>query len=155
MLCLASHPRAGTECSEADLVAALTPSDPAYRPAMLLAERVLLTRGVTLRCVLRSTMENTFEKQVGAALYRTDRGDFEALFLSEFLSFDELTVVERMENGLYVYSYSGGPKPWPVNRIESVRRIYFIKHSSSLLVAQDPKLAALLAPAIPHKNIHR
>ena len=147
-LCFASPAHGETECTELDLSAALTRADGVYESAMLLAERVR-SRGIIVRCVLRSHMEGMFERQEGAALYRTDRGDFEALFLPVPLTFDQLTVVERMENGFRVYSFFGGPKPWPVNRIESVRRMYFIKHGSALMAASDPALAALLAPGIP------
>jgi hypothetical protein len=146
-LCFGAPAQGETECTQLDLSAALTKADAAYEPAMLLAERVR-ARGITVRCVLRSHWESTFEQQEGAALYRTDRGDFEALFLPASLTFDRLTVVERMENGFRVYSFSGGPKPWPVNRIESARRMYFIKHGRALVVAIDPELAALLAPAL-------
>jgi hypothetical protein len=144
----ASVPAQSTaRCSELDLSAALTSADQGYRAAMAWSER-LRNRGVTVRCVLRSTMDGMFDKQDGAALYRTDRGDFEALFLAPPLTFDQLTVNEREENGRYLYSFSGAPKPWPVNRIDSARRMYFIKHGSALLVAQDPQLAALLAPIV-------
>jgi hypothetical protein len=68
------------------------------------AETVELTkelenRGYVVRCVLRSKLENTFQGQLGAALYRTSRGDFEALFLTKPRTFDSVHLVEREKNG--------------------------------------------------------
>ena len=52
----------------------LQAGDPAYVDAMELAQ-TLRSRGFTVKCVLRSTMEGAFEGLEGAALYRTDRGE--------------------------------------------------------------------------------
>jgi len=58
-------------------------------------------------------MEGLFAGQEGAALYRTNRGDFETLFLPKSQNFNALQVVERRETGGYVYSFRGSPPPWP------------------------------------------
>lgn len=94
-------------------------------------------RHFIVRCVLPSKMTGFFEGEKGAAVYRTDKGSFNALFLSKPQSFDKLSVIERHNNNGYSYHFEGIPKPWPVNRIESLRPIYFLKHSSQLLVIDD------------------
>jgi len=68
-------------CDPRELTEALLrPTDPAYAESIELT-RELENRGYIVRCVLGSKMVSTFEGQLGAALYRTSRGDFEALFL--------------------------------------------------------------------------
>jgi len=135
------------DCSPLDLSAAVQLTDKAYGPARSLSEH-LERGGFRVRCVLRSHFEGLFEGLVGAALYRTDRGDFEALFLSPPETFDQLRVNERHERGLWVYSFEGEPKPWSANRIEG-RKMRFVKHAHRLLLVwDDEKLAALLEEAI-------
>ena len=89
-------------------------------------------------------MVGTFEGQTGAALYRTNRGDFDALFLPNLQSFDGLQVFERQESGRYLYSFAGHPKPWPANLIDASRPVYFIKNLNRLIVAHDKELATQL-----------
>ena len=45
-----------------------------------------------------------FEGEVGAAIYKTSRGVFEALFLPQSRSFDELQIRERRDGASYLYS---------------------------------------------------
>jgi len=52
-------------------------------------------------------MEGAFEGLEGAALYRTDRGDFEALFLPKPQTFAGMIVIEEQQNGRYTYSFHG------------------------------------------------
>lgn len=132
--------RQSEKCSDLDLVAVLQPADKAYSMAMGLAQ-TLRARDFTIKCVLRSKEEGLFEGLEGAALFRTNRGDFEAIFLPNEKTFERLRVVERQENGWYIYSFAGDPKPWPANRIESPRRIYFVKHSHMLLETSNDMLA--------------
>jgi hypothetical protein len=134
------------DCSPLDLSAAIQPTDKAYGPARALSEH-LERGGFRVKCMLRSHMEGLFEGLVGAALYRTNRGDFDALFLSPPDTFDQLRVTERIEGVSWVYSFEGRPKPWPVNRMEG-RRMQFVKHAHRLLLVRDEKLAALLQAAI-------
>ena len=134
------------DCSPKDLSAAIQPTDRAYEPARALSEH-LERGGFRIRCVLRSHMEGLFEGLAGAALYRTNRGDFEALFLSPPETFDQLRLNERQERASWVCSFEGKPKAWPVNRMEG-RRMQFVKHAHRLLVVRDEKLAALLQEAI-------
>lgn len=135
------------DCSPKDLSAALQLTDKAYEPARALSEH-LERGGFEVRCVLRSHMEGLFEGLVGAALYRTNRGDFEALFLSPPDTFDQLRVNERKERVSWVYSFEGEPKAWSANRMEG-RRMQFVKNAHRLLLVwENEKLAALLQEAI-------
>ena len=135
------------DCSPKDLSAAVQPTDKVYEPARALADH-LERSGFRVRCVLRSHMEGLFEGLAGAALYRTNQGDFDALFLPPPNTFDQLRVDERKERASWVYSFEGEPKPWPANRMEG-RRIQFVKHAHRLLVVwDDEKLAALLQEVI-------
>lgn len=133
--------------SDQDLAGVLQPTDKAYSVAMELAQ-TLRARHFTIKCVLRSKRGSSFEGLEGAALFRTSRGDFEAIFLPKQKTFARLRVLERQENGWYIYSFKGDPKPWPANRIESPRPIYFVKHSHTLLETTDDVLAENLRRAV-------
>jgi|SRR3954469_8307297 hypothetical protein len=122
---------------------ALQSNDPAYADALDLT-RALADRGFVVQCVAPSKMTGTFEAQVGAALYKTNEGEFEALFLPKAQDFEGLQVIERQERGRYLYSFAGRPKPLPATLIDSARRTYFIKNLNRLLVADDEALAARL-----------
>jgi hypothetical protein len=122
---------------------ALPPNDAAYAAAAELA-RTLTERGFIITCVAPSKMTGTFEGQQRAALYGTDRGGFDALFLPELQTFDAMQVVEQQENGRYLYSFRGRPQPWSANRIDGSRPVYFIKHVNQLIVAYDKELATHL-----------
>jgi hypothetical protein len=135
------------KCSDQDLLAVLQPTNKAYSMAMELAQ-TLRAGDFTINCVLRSKEEGLFEGLEGAALFRTNRGDFEAIFLPKQRTFEKLRVLERQENGWYIYSFEGDPKPWPANRIESPRRIYFVKHSHMLLETSNDVLAEDLRRAV-------
>ena len=89
-------------------------------------------------------MGGTFEGQAGAALYKTDRGSFEALFLPNLRTFDGLQIVEREESGRHLYSFTGQPKPWPANLVDASRPLYFIKNLNRLIVTQDKELSTQL-----------
>src|SRR5215470_931856 len=93
-------------CSSQDLRAVLRTSDAAY-PETVALTKDLENRGFVVRCVLQSKFANFFEGQLGAALYRTDHGDFEALFLTRPRTFASIRLVERAEGGRYVYRLEG------------------------------------------------
>jgi hypothetical protein len=122
---------------------ALERNDVAYAHAAALA-RALIEHGFTITCVAPSKMTGMFEGEVGAALYRTNQSDFEALFLPKPQSFAELDVLERQENGRYMYSFRGRPNPWPANLIDASHPVYFIKHVNQLIITDDKELAAHL-----------
>lgn len=135
------------DCPPNDLSAALQPGDQAYAPALTLSQD-LQRSGFVVRCVLRSHFESAFEGQIGAALYRTDRGDFEALFLAPPATFDQLTFNERREGASWVYTLTGQPKLRSSNRIEG-RRLRVVKHAQRLfMVLENDRLAATLERVI-------
>lgn len=143
------QPRAiqAQQCPAHELDAAIQPADRVYRLAQQLSQQ-LQGSNFVVRCVLRSHMEGVFEGLAGAALYRTDRGDFEAVFLPPTATFDQLVVQERQDGAGWVYSFAGEPKPWPANRMEGSQRRYFVKHANTLLMSADEELAASLERAL-------
>jgi hypothetical protein len=121
------------------LLAAIKKNDPAYTNAMELAE-TLRYRGVTVKCVLQSKMVGFFDGQMGAALYRTDRGDFEALFLQKPAAF-AIRTVERQENGRYLFTFGGSPPQISSHPLDSNRPWYFAQHVNVFLMTDEKKLA--------------
>ena len=115
---------------------ALARNDAAYAHAAALA-RALIEHGFTITCVAPSKMTGMFEGEAGAALYRANHGDFEALFLPKPQSFAELEVLERQENGRYIYSCRGRPNPWSATLIDASHPVYFITHVNQLIVTDD------------------
>lgn len=130
-----------SECDARELENPIKPIDPIYSEAMDLAE-VLRDGGLAIKCVLPSKMVNAFECQAGAALYRTDRGDFEALFLETPATFASVKPNEAQENEFYLYSFEG----WPAARggWTSTRREYFVKNRNRMLVTREEQLAVYL-----------
>jgi hypothetical protein len=72
-------------------------TDPAYSDAMTLARVLADEDGSASCCIGPSTMNGLFEGEVGAAIYKTSRGVFEALFLPQSQAFDELQIRERRD----------------------------------------------------------
>ena len=136
-------------CDQKELEAALPSNSQAYPEAMALS-KTLSRHGISVKCILLSTMENTFDGQDGAALYRTDNGDFEVLFLPQPKTFDRLKVIERRDGKRHSYRFQGPPQPWVANLIDSSFRIYFIKNRNMLFVVENNKhLAATLGKLAP------
>ena len=134
-----------TWCSDVEWTP-LQPTDPAYLEAVDLTRA--LVDGFGVQCIAPSTMVGLFEGQTGAALYRTSRGSFEALFLQKPDTFDGLQIIERQESGRFLYSFAGHPTPWPANLIDSPRPVYFVKNVNRFLVAYDKELADHLASVL-------
>jgi hypothetical protein len=135
-------------CGPEGLGASLPSNDQAYPDAIALSE-TLSTYGISVKCILTSTMNGTFDGQNGAATYRTDHGDFEVLFLPQPKSFDRLKVIERRHGERYSYRFKGPPQPWPANLIDSAFRIYFIKNRNVLFVVEvNKELAATLGKLV-------
>ena len=145
LLCVGSQSALGNQqaCGPEETQALLPVSNPAYAEAVDLA-RTLKPRGFVVKCILSSKMEGLFAGQEGAALYRTNRGDFEALFLPKSQNFTALQVVERREKSDYVYSFRGRPRPWPANHIEGSKKTYFIKNTNRLFITWDRQVAKIL-----------
>lgn len=117
----------------------LPASDAAYRDAMALAQ-TLIKRRFVVTCMSPSKMTGTFEGQDGAAVYRTNRG------ISKRFSCPTRRICQDGQR--YRYSFVGPPEPWPANLIDSAFRLYFVKHGSELIVAEDQQVAARVRSAI-------
>lgn len=120
-------------------------TDPAYSDAMELAA-TLNRHDISVRCVLRSKEAQMFEGQLGAAFFRSNMGNFEALFLPRPETWDELRVVEQRETGSYTrYYFQGAPRyagTW------EGRSVYFVRHENQLLHTLDQQMAAKLRDAL-------
>jgi hypothetical protein len=125
----------------------LGPADPAYSSAVLLRQD-LSNHAFEVQCVLPSKMVGMCgNAQQGnenaAALFRTDRGDFEALFLPEPFTFDDMTVKEEITGNSYHYSFSGHPS---CGTMEGTQRLYFIKRGNKMLIVfGDAELASAMS----------
>jgi hypothetical protein len=146
-------------CSARDLTAQLSATDPAYKEAMSFSA-LLKNHGVAVGCVLSSKMDNMFTPEEGSALYRTDVGDFEVLFLPQPQDWTALKIIGKKKTravmnkvehsscsppeDYYEYSFAGFPKPWSANDFESDRPVHFIKHGNALLVVFQDETATRL-----------
>ena len=119
----------------------LRTSDAAYTETVALTKD-LENRGYVVRCVLQSSTVNFFEGQLGAALYRTDRGDFEALFLTKPRTFASVRLVEHTEGGRYLYRFEGSPRH--SGDFDDARRTFFARHANQFFVTENQQLAASL-----------
>jgi hypothetical protein len=129
-------------CNAHDSRAQLLSTDPVYIDATDLA-RTLNDRGLEVRCILASKEQHIFEGQKGAAFYRTDDGSFDVLFLPKTESFAPLQIVERREDGRYLYSFRGTPRS--LTRMDTPMHNYFIKRENLLFhVWGQEQLAASL-----------
>jgi hypothetical protein len=131
-------------CGLEELKASFPSERPSYPDAIALSD-TLKKYGISVKCILTSKMEGMFEGRQDAALYRTDQGEFDVLFLPQPKTFDQLRVIERQDGQRYLYSFQGPPQPWSANLIDSAFPMYFVKHENTLLVLQDKQLAATLA----------
>jgi len=135
-------------CSSKESLAQLRTNDPVYIDAVELA-RTLDTHDFKVKCILASKMGQLFEGQKGAALFRTNQGAFEVLFLPKAESFAAVEVIERRENGRYLYSFGGIPRC--LTHMDSSKPAYFIKFANILFIAWgDHQLAANLEAKLTH-----
>lgn len=79
----------------------------------------------------------------GAALYITNRGDFDVIFLAKPQNFDSFEIAERQENGTYIYTFRGNPRLFSAGM--EGKKTYFFKQSNKLFIAFDKQTAAGLA----------
>jgi hypothetical protein len=133
-------------CSPREIrLGSLTASDPAYNSAMQLAT-ILRNHGVVVQCVLRSKMAHFLPHQVGARLFRTDHGDFEALFRPEKRNFDDVHISGGPAKAGYAYllkdaqgrllrAMEGGP-------------VFFLKDGNLLFISFQKQTAATLKTAL-------
>ena len=134
-------------CGPHELSASLRLSTPSYSDAMILKQD-LTEEGFQVGCVLESKMNGMFSNdQLGyrssAAFFRTDRGDFEALFLPSPFTFDAVEVHEKRDGGRYIYSFTGDPQSR--TSPDSPRRLYFVKRHNTMFIVTDATWAAILA----------
>jgi hypothetical protein len=122
----------------------LSAAEPFYSDAMGLMQ-ILVNRGVMVRCILGpSTSSGMFDDEHGAAIFRTDIGEFDVHFLPPSLTFNALLIQERIVSGRYLYSFEGTPKAWRANLIDSPRALHFIRDGNRLVETQDATTAARL-----------
>ena len=136
-----------SKCDANDLLAVLKPNDAAYADAMALAQ-TLQGHGFVVKCVLQSKMVGTFDGQMGAALFRSDHGDFEALFLPDTDTFDYVESISQRENGRFLYSFRGSPRPASPHPIDSAYPMFFAKHANQFFITSDSQLAASIVKAV-------
>ncbi len=134
-------------CGPHELSGSLRLSTPSYSDAMILKQD-LTEDGFQVECVLESKMNGMFSSdQLGyrssAALFRTDHGDFEALFLPRPFTFDSAEVHEKRDGSRYIYSFTGDPQSR--TSPDSPRRMYFVKRHHKMFIVTDATLAATLA----------
>jgi hypothetical protein len=135
-----------SDCTGKETQAQLPSVDPVYVDAMELA-RYLIDHGFIVKCVLASKRQNGFDGQKGAALYRTDRGSFDVLFLPKAETFDAVEVVEQRQGARYLYSFRGTPRS--PTHIDSSKRTYYIKFGNVLFdVWGDAELAATIQAVV-------
>jgi hypothetical protein len=135
------------ECSQNDLLAIVKPDDPAYADAMSLA-RTLEAHGFIVRCTLQSKMVHFFDGQTGAALFRTDYGDFEVLFFPPSQTFASVEVIERHESNRFLYTFRGSPSATFSGPIDSPRPMFFERHANQFFVTSNRQLAESVATAV-------
>jgi hypothetical protein len=136
-----------SECSPNDLLAVLKPDNPVYADAMTLA-RTLQFHGFIVKCIGQSKMIHLFEGQKGAAVFRTDHGDFEALFLPNTETFDSVELIESRENDRFLYSFRGRPSPASPHPIDSAYPMFFEKHGNQLFITSKSQVASTIAKAV-------
>ena len=135
-----------SDCTGKETQAQLSSIDPVYVDAMELA-RNLIDHGLIVKCVLASKENDQFDGQKGAALYRTDRGVFEVLFLPKTDTFDAVEVVEQRQGTRYLYSFRGTPHS--PTHIDSSKPTYYIKFGNILFdVWADAELAATIQAVV-------
>ncbi len=109
-------------------------------------ETILRKHGLAVKCVLHSKRVALFEGQKGAAFYRTNRGNFDALFLPKAETF-HVQPNETRKDGWYIYSFRGSPRPtgglW-----NCARPTYFTQHANQLFVTQNEQLITGLDRAL-------
>jgi len=134
------------ECTQNDLLAVIKQDDPAYVDAAGLA-RTLEVHGFIVRCVLQSKMTHFFDGQTGAALFRTDYGDFDVLFLPPSQTFALVELIEWQEDNRFLYSFRGNPSPTSSQPIDSTQPMFFGRHANQFFVTSNRQFAESLATA--------
>jgi len=119
-----------SDCTGKAAQAQLSSIDPVFVDAMELA-RNLIDHRFIINCVAASKWGHLFDDQEGAALYSTDQGDFDVLFLPKPETFDAIQVVEERQGNTYLYSFRGTPHS--PGRLEG-KRTEFIRSGNLLFI---------------------
>jgi len=129
--------------------ARLDPRSAVYADAWNLAH-ALSSHGFPVNCLQSSKEDRLFPAQKGAALYRTNHGDFVVWFLPRAQTFDRLEVVTQSEGeNRYLYTFRGEPKI--AAKFHSSKQTWYISHQNLMFeVFGDQKLAEQLSAVVPH-----
>jgi len=127
----------------------LDQSSAVYEDAWELAH-TLSKHAFLVNCIQNSKEDRLFPIQKGAALYRTNQGDFVVWFLPKTRTFDRLEVVSQSEGeGRYLYTFRGEPKI--ATKFHSSKQTWFISHQNLMFeVFGDQELADHLSDVAPH-----
>jgi hypothetical protein len=126
------------ECPAESSGALMEANYPAHTDATQLAQE-LSANGYIVRCIARSTFEASMPITKGAALYITNRGAFDVIFVSKPQTFEALEIIERQKKGSYIYKFRGSPR---FAREMAPKKTYFFKQSNRLFIAFDKQTAA-------------
>jgi hypothetical protein len=147
-LCVASQAKLAAqplECPAENSGALMQASNPAYPDATGLA-LTLTEYGFKVKCIALSLLEGFVPGAKGAALYLTDHGDFDVVFLPKPQTFEAFEIIERQKYGGYEYSFRGNPRK--KGRMGGTQRTYFFKHSNQLFIVWDKQAATSLAKVL-------
>lgn len=118
--------------------------------------RTLEANGFTVQCVFPTKLRSMFEEAygrlthstiAGEASFETNYGYVDVVFLPKGRTFADFKIIERREGSGYFYTFASNPRVWD-GRLETGRRLYFLKHDNHLLFVDDAKLRALLEKAL-------
>ena len=97
-------------CTHRDsAVALLRPANQVYVDAISLAD-TLRRVGIAISCVLESKLNNMFVGSEGAAFYRTDVGDIDAVLLPPSRDFSKLRISASHSGRSWIYTFAGEPR---------------------------------------------
>jgi len=136
------------KCTGRDSGAQLQPSyggiaNPAYPDALSLF-LTLKDRGIEVSCVARSTMDHFATGQVGAAIFRTDKGSFQALFFATRQQVQDVRFAEHHQADWYTHVVST-PPPSMTRTWNSHWPEHYVRHENVLLMTiKNEDLAKLL-----------
>jgi hypothetical protein len=128
------------ECPDESSGALMEAGYPVYPDAAALSV-TLSGHSFKVKCIALSLLNNFVPGSKGAALYSTDHGDFDVVFLPELQNFYNFQVIERQKKGTYIYTFRGTPRP--ATRMVG-KKVYFFKQSNKLFIAWDKQTATSL-----------
>jgi hypothetical protein len=136
--------------------ALIAANDPAYADAIGL-QSALEAHGFVVYCIFPTKLSSAFlvrrsgvahSTVEGEAAFRTNFGDFGAVFVPKPQNFAELNIKELRKDGGYLYTFSGMPGVWMLKQLGSNRRQFFIKNGNYVLSMSDDKLRDRIGEAL-------